>query len=213
MRLYLSSYKFGNRPEELAKLARGSKKAAVIMNAVDFGNEERKRQSAIEQIQQLAKLGFAPTELDLRNYFGKLETLKKYLQGIGLVWIHGGNAFVLQRAFAQSGFAAIIKDMLLADRIVYAGFSAAVCVITPTLHGAELVDDPSVMPEGYKKDFSWNGLGLINYNVAVHYKSNHPESADVKKEVEYYKQNNILYKTLRDGEVIVVDGNKETIFQ
>ena len=213
MRLYLSSYKFGNHPEELTRLARGSKKAAVIMNAVDFGDEERKRQSAKDQIQQLNKLGFEPTELDLRNYFGKPAALKKYLQGIGLVWIHGGNAFVLQRAFAQSGFGKIIQEIVLGDKIVYAGFSAAVCMVTPTLHGAELVDDPAVIPEGYKKDFSWDGLGLINYNVAVHYQSNHPESADVEKEAEYYRQNNILYKTLRDGEVIVVDGNKETVFQ
>ncbi len=144
------------------------------MNAVDFGDKERKSQNTQNQIQQLVGLGFEASELDLRNYFGKEEVLEKYLREIGLVWIHGGNAFILQRAFAQSGFRKIIKEMVVRDQIVYAGFSAAVCVITPTLHGAELVDDPTIVPEGYDEKFSWDGLRLINYNVAVHYQSDHP---------------------------------------
>ncbi len=211
MRLYLSSYQFGNHPEKLAKLASGNKKATVIMNAVDFGDKERKSQNTQNQIQQLVGLGFEASELDLRNYFGKEEVLEKYLREIGLVWIHGGNAFILQRAFAQSGFRKIIKEMVVRDQIVYAGFSAAVCVITPTLHGAELVDDPTIVPEGYEEKFSWDGLRLINYNVAVHYQSDHPESADVDKEVAYFKKNGIPYRTLKDGEVIVVDGKHEVL--
>ena len=183
------------------------------MNAVDFGDKERKSQSTQEQIQHLTGLGFEATELDLRNYFGKAAALREYLHEIDLVWIHGGNAFVLQRAFAQSGLGGVMKEMTLSDRIVYAGFSAAICVIAPTLHGAELVDDPAVVPERYEKEFNWDGLGLIDYNVAVHYRSNHPESADVENEVAYFKKNNIPYKTLRDGEVIIVNGIHEVLLR
>jgi dipeptidase E len=213
MKLYLSSYKFGNYPEELVKLADKNKKAVVIMNAVDYGDKDRKNQNLQNQIQQLKILGFGADELDLRNYFGKKDELNEYLSRIGLVWIHGGNAFILQRAFKQSGFGDLIKDFVEKNKIVYAGFSAAVCVIVPTLRGAELVDDPNIVPEGYEKEFSWDGLGLIKYNVAVHYRSDHPESADVEKEIMYYQKNNIPYKTLRDGEVIIINDGQEKLLQ
>ncbi|MFA6076957.1 MAG: Type 1 glutamine amidotransferase-like domain-containing protein [Candidatus Paceibacterota bacterium] len=205
MKLYLSSYKFGNHPEKLAELAGSNKKVAVIMNAVDFGDKERQHNSLLAQIEKLNELGFEARGLDLRNYFGKKDELREYLKGIGMVWIHGGNTFILKRAFEQSGFEILIKEFVINDQIIYAGFSAAVCVATPTLRGAELVDNPNVVPEGYIPNFSWNGLGLIPYNVAVHYQSNHPESELVEKEVEYFKEKSMPYKTLQDGEVIVVE--------
>lgn len=213
MKLYLSSYKFGNHPEELAKLAGFNKKAVVIMNAVDFGDKERKALSTQNQIQQLNILGFKAKELDLREYSNKQDELEKLLSGVGLVWVHGGNCFILQRAYKLSGFGKIIKNLVEKDKIIYAGFSAAVCVITPTLHGAELVDDPDVVPGGYEKEFDWDGLSLIKYNVAVHYHSDHPESADVEKEIIYYQKNNIPYKTLKDGEVIIINGNQENLLR
>lgn len=99
------------------------------------------------------------------------------------------------------------------NQIVYAGFSAAVCLAAPTLLGVDIVDDPNVVPLSYEKEFSWDGLGLIDYNVAVHYKSDHPESASTDKEVEYYQENNIPYKTLSDGEVIIIDQSGERLLK
>jgi len=211
MKLYLSSYRFGNHSERLAQLSNANKKVAVIMNAVDFGDKERQNNNLLAQIEKLKELGLNAEGLDLRNYFGKKDELKKYLESIGMVWIHGGNAFLLKRAFEQSGFDVLIKEFVLSNKIIYAGFSAAVCVATPTLRGTELVDNPSVVPEGYKPDLNWDGLGFIPYSVAVHYRSNHPESEAIEKEVEYFKENNIPYKTLSDGEVIIVEDNIETI--
>ncbi|MDO8570008.1 MAG: hypothetical protein Q7R97_00290, partial [Candidatus Daviesbacteria bacterium] len=72
-------------------------------------------------------------------------------------------------------------------------------------------DDSDMVPEGYKQGFDWDGLGLIDYNVAVHYQSDHPESDDVEKEIAYYKEHMILYKVLRDGEVIIIDGENEDL--
>jgi dipeptidase E len=205
MKLYLSSYKFGNHPKKLAELSGNNKKVAVIMNAVAFGDKERQNNSLLAQIEKLKEFGFEAEGLDLRNYFGKKDELKEYLKGIGMVWIHGGNAFILKRAFEQSNFDVLVKEFVINNQIIYAGFSAAVCVIAPTLHGAELVDDPNVVPEGYNPHFKWDGLELIPYNVAVHYQSNHPESELIEKEVEYYKEKNMPYKTLQDGEVIIID--------
>jgi dipeptidase E len=44
-----------------------------------------------------------------------------------VLWINGGNAFLLRRAMRQSGFDSLIHEFLQGDRFVYAGFSAAVC--------------------------------------------------------------------------------------
>ena len=211
MRLYLSSYKFGNYTEELVRLCPDNKKAGVIMNAVDWGDPERVVSSLKEQVETLTSLGFTPEQIDLRNYFGKIEELRKHLSTFGLVWVYGGNTFVLKRAYEQCGFDEIIKEMLLKDKIVYAGFSAGIVILSKSMRGLEIVDDPEIVPEGYKKDFNWDGLGILDYNIAVHYDSDHPESADMDKEIEFYEKNNMPYKTLKDGEVIVING-KETKF-
>jgi dipeptidase E len=211
MRLYLSSYGIGNRPEELVKLVGNNKKAAIILNAIDFGTEEARKERLEREIKSLSNLGFLTEELDLRNYFNKEKELEEKLLEYGLVWVRGGNSFILKRAFEQSGFKNIIKNLLKEDVLVYGGYSAAICVIQPTLQGTELVDDPNIVPEGYKADFDWNGLNLINYHVAVHYKSDHKESADIDKEVEYLEKNNIPYKPLRDGEVIIISGETEVV--
>jgi dipeptidase E len=47
-------------------------------------------------------------------------------------------------------------------------------------------------------------LGFVDYSIAPHYRSNHPESAMVEEEVKYLIENKMPYKTLRDGEVIII---------
>lgn len=214
MKLYLSSYKFGNYTDELIKLSSSNKRVGVIMNAVDWSDDkERVIRSLNEQLDTLKSLGFNPEQLDLRNYFGKSDELKKYLTNFGMVWVYGGNTFVLKRAYEQSGFGEIIKEMILKDEIIYAGFSAGVVILSKSMKGLEIVDDPNIVPEGYKPDFSWDGLGILDYYIAVHYNSDHPESSDVDKEIEYCEKNNITYKTLSDGEVIVVNGEETKLYR
>ncbi len=214
MKLYLSSYKFGNYTDELVKLCPSNKKVGVIMNAVDWSDDkERIAKNLGDQMEVLKSLGFNPEQIDLRNYFGKSDELKEHLVKFGMVWIYGGNTFILKRAYEQSGFGEIIKEMILKEEIVYSGFSAGVVVLSKSMKGLEIVDDPDIVPEGYEKDFNWDGLGILDYHVAVHYKSNHSESAEIDKEIEYCEKNNIPYKTLSDGEVIVINGEETKIFR
>lgn len=46
-------------------------------------------------------------------------------------------------------------------------------------------------------------FGLIDYSIAPHYKSNHKETKLVDNMVEYYQKNDIKFKAIRDGEVII----------
>ncbi len=211
MRLFLSSYKLGNKPDELPTLVGNNKRTAIIMNSQDAKTPESRTERLQQEIERLAALGLQPEELDLRKYFGKPDELKELIKNFGLVWVRGGNVFLLRRAFKQSGFDEIITDLLKNDQIAYGGFSAGVCVLAPSLEGIELVDPKDEIADGYDKEVVWDGLGVLGYAVAPHYKSNHPESDDIQKCVEYFADNHILFKTLRDGEIIVINGDKEKI--
>lgn len=205
MKLYLSSYRLGNRPEELAKLILGNKRVAVIVNAMDFLDKKERDKCVKQEIDDLTKLGLIAEELDLRNYFNKQDQLKNKLNIYNAVWIRGGNVFILRRAMSQSGFDKLIKEKNKNSSFVYAGYSAGICVLAPNLHGLELVDNPQRVPEGYENKLAWEGLGLVGFAFAPHYKSEHPESKAVDKEVEYFIKNKIPFKTLRDDEVIIID--------
>lgn len=214
MKLYLSSYGIGNYPEELIKLTGVGAKIAIIGNAGDhFGDKKTRKESIQRQTTSLSSIGLIPQEIDLRKYFGRENELEKKLKKFGAVWIKGGNTFVLRKAMKLSGFDKIIKKMLKKDEIVYTGYSAGWCVLAPSLHGLEIVDNPNDNANGYPKKVIWSGLNIIDYRACPHYKSDHPESAGVDKEIRFYKENKLPYKVLRDGEVIVVNGNKEKVFR
>ena len=184
MRLYLSSYQVGNKPEELANLIGTNKRAAVIVNASDASNVAERGAELEEQMHNLFGLGFEPEEVDLRHFFDRAGELRNSIQKYGLVWVKGGNVFVLKRAFEQSGFDNVIRSLLETDSIVYGGYSAGACVMAPTLAGLDLCDDPMITPDGYRSDFSWNGMGILNYSILPHYESNHTESLLVDKIVK-----------------------------
>jgi len=211
MRLYLSSFRNGNKPEELLKMLGGGKRTALICNAMDMVEETARVESNEREAERISGIGLQPEEIDLREYFGKTEALGEKLSHFDCIWARGGNTFVLRRAYKQSGFDELLKELLAKDSIVYAGYSAGICLLAPTLRGLEIVDDSNIAPEGYDAEIIWDGLGLIPYSIAPHYKSDHPESAMIDTTVEYFEKHNMPFKALRDGEAIVVDGEKEWI--
>jgi dipeptidase E len=92
------------------------------------------------------------------------------------------------------------------NNIIYGGYSAGVCVLAPNLHGLELVDDVNQFPYPQQKEAIFEGLGILDYAIAPHYKSKkHSETEAVDKVVEYYINNKILFKALTDGEVIIIE--------
>ncbi len=104
-----------------------------------------------------------------------------------------------------------ITDLLSTDAVVYGGYSAGVAVLTPSLRGLEFVDDPHVVPGGYEAEVVWDCLGILPFGVLPHYKSDHPESAEVDKSLEYLIDHHMPFIALRDGEAIVRDGEREVV--
>jgi dipeptidase E len=200
MRLYLSSYRVGDRPDVLRAMTSG-RTVGVVCNALDHIDADERAQYVSSNRSELDALGIATTELDLRGFFGDVPRLGRELDRLGAVWVCGGNTFVLRQAMHLSGL-----DTLLGERIgssfVYGGFSAGVCVLAPRLEGLHHVDDASVRPYP-GSETSWKGLGILDYLVLPHFRSQHPESEAVERDVAYCAEHGIAVRTLRDGQVIV----------
>jgi dipeptidase E len=211
MKLYLSSFRLGLHTETLLRLVGGEgATTCVAHNALDHLGPLR-AERADEEMLRLREIGLIPEELDLRSYESAPESLRERLERYQLVWVRGGNSFVLRQAMVMSGFDVTARPLIESGNLVYGGYSAGVCVVTPTLKGIELVDDPNEVAESPEQVNIWDGMGLIDYSVAPHFRSDHPESEAIEKVVSYFEKEKMPHRALRDGEVVLVDGDESQL--
>ncbi len=208
MKLYLSSQGFGNHLDYLQQMVGDDKRVLFVDNAKDFLPEVERRAHVKEKRREFEEAGFEFYELDLRKYFRSPATLKPIIDAAPFIWVSGGNTFILRRAFAYTGLDTLIKEPIKDGRLVYGGSSAGSILLTNTLHGTDHADDPYVVPEGYKEEIIWDGVGLIYPQLVPHYYSDWCEE-EAMAMVEYFETNGIAYETLKDGEVYLVDGERE----
>lgn len=206
MHLYLSSFMLGNEADKLASLVHRPT-AVVIGNALDHAGSQLRNHYLRASTDALRKLGLSTQELDLRDYFDSRHRLEKACSNVGLVWVNGGNIFLLRRAMRQSGLDRYLTDRRREDQLVYGGYSAGACVVGPTLRGAHLVDAPDADATGYVGVNCLDGLGFVPFCIAPHYKSAHPESSRVDAMVEYFTEHGLPFVALRDGEVVLAVAN------
>lgn len=213
MRLYLSSFRMGDHPEHLLALTgQDSRRAAVIANAMDDAPPDVRRAGIELELAALAGFGLEAAELDLRGYFGPRQLLRRDLAGFGLAWLRGGNAFMLRYALRRSGADAVLAGLLAADALVYAGYSAGACVLSPSLRGLELVDDPAAVTRAYGSPPVWDGLALLTESFVPHYRSpGHPETAAIERVVARYRADGIPYRALYDGQALLINGPQTMI--
>ncbi len=207
MKLYLSSFRMGERFDELVSVVGPGAKVAVVSNALDFIPADARRAYAgtgFDARRVFIERGFDAFDLDLRSHFGASRTLEDALAGVRLVWAVGGNSFLLRRAMRQSGFDRWLPPCVQEGRLIYGGWSAGAVVAGPDLDGIELVDDPMVIAEGYETAVVREGLGLVDFTVVPHYRSDHPEADAVERVAAFRQERRLPFRTLRDGEVIVV---------
>jgi dipeptidase E len=212
MRLYLSSFRLGDRPEHLVSLVGGSgRRAVVIANALDDQPDIIRRTSTGTEMRDLGQLGFDATELDLRGYFGDEDRLRADLAGVDLAWLRGGNTFLLRYALRHSGGDTVLCDLLAQDALTYGGYSAGCCVLAPSLRGIEIVDDAGAVQQVYGADPVWEGLGLVKEAIVPHYESDHPESSAIGILAQHYRDDGTPHRTLRDGQVLIVNDQGTTL--
>lgn len=203
LRLYLSSYRLGRNADVMRWPGPGVGRAAVVLNALD-GYGATRRITLRREVSDLRSLGYRARELDLRTFFDAPDLLGAALAEIDLLWVVGGNSFVLARAAAAAGLASALDDRGRQKQgFWYAGYSAGACLAGPDLVGIELMDDDSVIPEGYPP-IPPTTLRLIDERIVAHWRSDHRESAAAEQAAEFLTQRGLAHRTLRDGEEYIV---------
>jgi dipeptidase E len=206
MKLYLSSYGVGNYPQRLHELLGDKVRTAIIMAAQDYQPAAMRQERLDASLAELSALGLEPKEFDLRQYFADSSTLEADIASYDFVWVRGGNVFTLRQALALSELDTILPRLIREGAIVYGGYSAGACVLAPSLRGIDLIDPLDRPGIGYPpSEIIWDGLEVIDRSVAPHYQSDHPESADVDRFVQYLEHHGMPYIALRDGEVYIVN--------
>ena len=213
MRLFLASEELGDHADALSKMSGEGRKVLFIGNAHDYYDAERRAEYLYRKSRCLVDAGFEVTELDLRQYFGKPDELKAYVDSYNpdVVYSVGGNVFLLRTAMKLSGMDEIIKDGVVNDRFVYGGYSAGSMVATKNLryYGHDYLV-PEAVPGLYGVDAVLDGLGLIDEYMIPHcdVEKHDAITAEYKNRIE--SDGNVVL-LLNQSSVFVVDGDKKEL--
>ncbi|MFF7335765.1 Type 1 glutamine amidotransferase-like domain-containing protein [Streptomyces sp. NPDC008163] len=206
MRLLLSSWYLepgSDRPAVLPP-ATGTARAGIVLNALDAQGTSRNL-NLPREIRTWESFGYTCEELDLRDHFSAPDGLTGRLAALDLVWVLGGNAFVLARAMTQARFGDALREQRHRPDFVYGGFSAGACVTGPDLRGIDLIDDPDVLPEGYPSGVEPSCLGLVPFRIVPHWRSDHPEAPGAERAAAHLAEAGLPHRCLSDGQTIGID--------
>lgn len=221
MRLFLSSYRFGAHVDRFLNLVGGPGPIAVIANAADAWPVQARESAVVSDVVPLRRLGFAPAEVDLRDYVGAPDRLAHALSAFRAVWVRGGNTFVLRAQLARSGGDEVLPRLLRTGVIAYAGYSAGACVMAPSLVGVDSADDPGEVAPTCGVEPRWDGLGLVDFAIVPHCppvggnpQDPVPDTANPGDEsarmIEACRAAGVPYRCLTDDQAIVVDADATT---
>jgi dipeptidase E len=202
VKLYLSSFRIGRDRDSLRNLVSHAGRAALVFNSCDVYGENRLRRWDTEA-DDISSLGFECEELDLHSYF---EGLRWRIDTIDLLWVVGGNSFVLAKAMTKAHFKEATSKQVGENRLVYAGYSAGVRVVGPDLEGIDLMDDPDALPDGYPDDLGATTLGWVPWRIVPHWRSQHPEAPAAELAAAYLREAKLDFKTVGDCSALVIDG-------
>jgi dipeptidase E len=209
MKLYLSSYRLGRNASDLQLLVKGHRRIGVISNALDFLTDaSRLREKQEQEFSDLEAIDLTPVAINLRDYFDSPDALRSVVAQLNGLWVVGGHSFLLNYAMRKSGLSDILCRKIVDEEFVYAGYSAGICVLTPTLEGIHILDKPEVKASGYPNQLPWEGLGIVPFCIAPHWRSDHRDSPLIEKSVEYFIHHKMPFIALRDGEVYTASINE-----
>lgn len=219
MRLYLTSSNLGKFEDVLVGMVGDNKKALIISNARDHHTVEERKIAVSKDSGFLSKCGFEVTELDLRNYFGKADELRKYVDNYapGLIFAMGGNVYSLATTMRLSGMDDILREDLKNDKYVYGGYSAGSMVASYDLRNyadsfGTRLDDSFEETEKMYGVLCKDGLGLIDEFIVPH--ADEEEFKPVCKEAEInITSRGFVPIVLKDADVVVVDGDSTKILR
>lgn len=185
----------------------------MIVNALDHVSAPVRAARVEDELGRLREVGLEPYELDLRRFAGRTEALREALAEVGVVWLRGGNVFVLRQRMAEAGFDRVLVEDLAADRYVVGGYSAGVCVLGDSLAGLEVCDPLSHLEQiAPGAEPIMDGLGVLGGTVVPHLDSpEHPECAVLTSVAGQLRASGRPLIELRDGDVLVLTDEGRTL--
>jgi dipeptidase E len=208
MKLYLSSIGIPT-PDDLSALLGKplcNVSVAFIPNANDYYAERPRSVVTKQRMAPLESLGMKVTVIDLRDYREGV-VLEKTLQSFDLIWVTGGNTFLLRDEIRKSGFEQIIQDLLRQGK-VYGGNSAGALVAGDSIGNIDL---ESADPPEFATEVIEEGLHLVSYIIVPHV--DNPEFTDVMKTVAKRTDRADKFIELKDSQAVVFDDGEHRIVE
>jgi len=176
---------------------------AIIPNAKDFELPNERAESIDRWIAELGGWGFRSDVIDLREYEDP-EILHSKLRDYPLVWVLGGNTFMLRSEMRRTGLDKFLKD-LVENGMVYCGESAGAIVAGSTLEGTETADEP-----GLADEIILEGIGLIDKVIVPHADSADFVEYATSMRKKYGESMEVIY--INDDQALAVnDGQQEIV--
>ncbi|WP_307816189.1 Type 1 glutamine amidotransferase-like domain-containing protein [Hoyosella rhizosphaerae] len=185
----------------------------VIANAADAWPPAARKWAVQSEIRSLSQLGYRATEIDLRLFEraepgARATRLAEALMSHDLLWVRGGNTFVLRSQLARSGADTEIRRAVIDGNLAYGGYSAGACIASPALDGLELCDDVDEVAMVGDGKLMWDGLGLVPFRIVPHFRSpGHENPERIEQLAARYAQEDVPFRALSDDDAIVVDGH------
>jgi dipeptidase E len=197
MKLYLASYHVPDVQvlTDLIGKPSNQTKVALIPNAQDCYAGLARKFKREDKRTYFRDLGFLVDIVDLLDYT-EPEKLRKKLTTYDLIWVIGGNTFILRHEMRRSGFDKIINDVL-EDGVVFGGDSAGAAVAGTDLHGIEIADDAR-----FAESVIWKGLALTPHFILPH--ADNTMFADMADAIRTQRSNDPSLVILNDDQAWVV---------
>jgi len=150
--------------EEILKILPKPASELKLAHIITASKSEPDQTYVQKDTQNLEKMGFKVVNIDIEN---RTDTeLINILDGFDVIFVQGGNTFHLLKAIKESGFDKIIKR-LINQGVIYIGVSAGSIIFGPSI---ETSGWKGTWPDKNKvKLDDLSGLGLVPFNLFVHY--------------------------------------------
>jgi dipeptidase E len=195
----INSPKIMKKFDDLSKKQRSEVKILVL-----YGQKYPKYLAYVKS--ELKKLKF-----DNKNiFYSNLDHVKlsKLLKEVDILYFMGGETFVLLKKLRQTKTDKLIKKFVESGKI-FIGTSASAIIAGPNIEIAKWGSTGEENLAGLKEK-DWQGLGLTNVAIFPHYENKlEKEIIDFKKEIK----NKYPVVALKDGQALVIQGNKKKILK
>lgn len=158
--------------------------------------------------QALVEVGFEVSDYTITGKTQK--DLATDLSQFDFIYMSGGNSLYLLQQSQITGFAEVIRDLVLKLEKIYISTSAGSVVAGPDLYPTHRLDDPELAPNlnGFK------GFGLINFAILPHWGSDHFKDKYLNRRLPHaYLADSIPLLAITDRQYVWVKDEKFEIIE